>query len=443
MAAAHDESGTFSHLHGLDKAPRELSAVDQNPHFITAVARVGEKNEVIAQQDIYAENGIKLLAKGARINEGTHLRLIAHRLELPLDMVLSVANSVDEVSMVRDIERIISTDATLRNITMRSGDPQGYRSILGTLNISAPILFRLTVMRDDRNDLYLHSLRTSVIAHSMGVRIGLSYEALQNLFLASICHDFGEMHTDPAILSKGRAIQGSERHFIHVHPITGYVILSKIENMAPEVLQGVLQHHERLDGSGYPSALNEEKICMEARIIAVAETVETIARRSRKRQIRIAIRLNTGRLDSRYLSVADELLQTREEIDPALDPEIEVAGKLTRLTTVLSEWPTLQEKIRIHQKSTALEFIGKRIQSIQKLALQAGISTDLLKCLDLAGDDAAVLPELNVALIEIDRSIDELVFEVERRITHLSDCAPIVEQIKKIFQVPVSSSPSI
>lgn len=442
MSVAHD-AATLLHSEVHQELRVQVDAADQNPHFTHAVARVGEKNEVIAQQDIYAENGMKLLAKGARVNRSTHLRLIAHRLELPLDVVLCAADSVDEVSMVRDMERIISADPILRNITMRSGDPQGYKSILGTLHLPAPLLFRLTVMRDDRNDLYLHSLRTAVIAHSLGVRIGLSQGTLQDLFLASICHDFGEMHTDPTILSKGRAIQGSERRFIHVHPITSYAILSKIQNMAPGVLQGVLQHHERLDGSGYPSALTEERICTEARIIAVAETVETIARRARKRQIRIAIRLNTGRLDSRYLSVADELLQTKEDIDSTSDHNIDVAGKLARLTMVLGAWPALQEKIKHHKQSIALDFIGKRVRSIQSLAMQAGLSADLLECLDLTGDDATVLPELNVALVEMDRVIDELIFEVERRTSHLPDCGPIVEDIRKTFETPSVSLPSV
>lgn len=443
MSVAHERAGTLLHSDVHEQPLGQLGAADQNPHFTRAVARVGEENAVIAQQDIYTENGTKLLAKGARINQSTHLHLIAHKLELPLDMVLCVADSVDQVSLVRDMDRIISADPILRNITMRSGDPQGYKSILGTLTIPAPLLFRLTVMRDDRNDLYLHSLRTAVIAHSLGVRIGLSQETLENLFLASICHDFGEMHTDPTILSKGRAIHGSERRFVHVHPITGYAILSQIENMAPGVLQGVLQHHERLDGSGYPSALTEERICTEARIIAVAETVETIARRARKRQIRIAIRLNTGRLDTRYLSVADELLQTKEEIEPALNQNVDVTGKLARLTAVFGAWPALQEKIKHHQQSIALDFIGRRVQSIQSLAMQAGLSTDLLECLDLTGDDATVLPELNVALVEMDRVIDELIFEVERRTSHLPHCAPILEHIRKTFETPSVSTPVV
>lgn len=443
MSVSNETTIALPHKEGREKSPDQLGAIDQNPHFIDAVARVGENNEIVAHEDIYATNGMKLLAKGTRVNASTHRRLIAHRLELPLDMVLSAAESVDEVSMARDMERIISTDPTLQNITLRSGDPKGYRSTLGTLSIPAPLLFRLTVMRDDRHELYQHSLKTAIIAHSLGVRIGLGQGGLQTLFLASICHDFGELHTDPAILSKGRAIQGSERRFIHVHPITSYVILSKIPNMAPGVLQGVLQHHERLDGSGYPSALMEDKICTEARIIAIAETVETIARRSRKRQIRIAIRLNTGRLDSRYLSVADELLQNREETDPASDFDKEVAGKLTRLTTVLDAWPAIQEKIESHQQYAALQFMGKRIQSIQSLALQAGLSNDLLECLDLTGDDAAVISELNVALVEMDRAIDELVFELERRSSHLPECGSMIEHIRNAFQSPVSSSPLI
>lgn len=57
---------------------------------------------------------------------------------------------------------------------------------------------------------------------------------------------------DPAILGPGRPIEGHERRFIHVHPVTGFVIVEQLNAIPQPVMQAVLQHHEQLDGSGYP-----------------------------------------------------------------------------------------------------------------------------------------------------------------------------------------------
>lgn len=397
-------------------APDELAPADQDPHYVRSVTELGEENEVVAQEDIFAANGMKLLAKGARINRSTWQRLTGHKLKTPLDLQLVAANTVDEVALARDIGHLLAADAILAAIAARSGDPHGWKAMLGARMLSPPVAFRLTVMRERRTDLYQHSLRIAFIACCLGMRMKLSPDQSRNLFLAALCHDFGEMHTDPLILAPGHRIDKDEQRFVYVHPLTGYIVLQQMNCVPAEVALAVRQHHERLDGSGYPYGEPEEKIGLLARIIAVSETLEAVLCRFGLQRVHVVLRLSQGRLDSSCLVAARELLPAH--LQPTADVAADFAPEkeLTRLSELMRTWSVLRERMKDDKHLAALEFISGRIAALQWLTLQAGLTPELLELLDLKGDDAAVVQELSAILEELNRLLDSLALEIDRRV---------------------------
>jgi HD-GYP domain-containing protein (c-di-GMP phosphodiesterase class II) len=94
--------------------------------------------------------------------------------------------------------------------------------------------------------------------------------------MAGVIHDLGKISIPAEILSKPGEINDSEFALIKQHPQTGYEILKGIDFNWP-VADIVLQHHERLDGSGYPNNLKEDEILLEARIIGVADVIEAMS----------------------------------------------------------------------------------------------------------------------------------------------------------------------
>lgn len=94
--------------------------------------------------------------------------------------------------------------------------------------------------------------------------------------LAGIVHDLGKIHIPAEILSKSGKLTKIEFEMIRTHPEAGYEILKNIDFLWP-IAQTVLQHHERIDGSGYPAGLKGDQILLEAKIIAVADVVEAIS----------------------------------------------------------------------------------------------------------------------------------------------------------------------
>jgi HD-GYP domain-containing protein (c-di-GMP phosphodiesterase class II) len=389
-------------------------AADQTPHYAQAVMKVGSRSEVLVSEDIYSASGIKLLAKGARIDARLWETLSCHKLSKPLDQLLAASDCVNHGSLARDMDKIIAAHAVLASMLVRAGDPRGWKSVLGSLRLAPALTFRFTVMREEAPQLYLHSLRVAIGAYCIGVRLRLPASQLADLMLAAICHDIGEMHTDPAILVAGRSICGDERRFIHVHPVTGYVILQQLNTIPADVMQAVLQHHERLDGSGYPHRERGALISLLARIIAVAETLDAVAHRLDHGQIHIVFRLHQGRLDAGAMNALADLLPQGTGSDRGGGNDgIELERRLNRLCIVLTAWPALQESMRHTSAQQDYPFVGERMIELNSLARQCGIAPGMLEMLDLGEDDAGMLRDLRTTVDEMGRLLDGLAFEIE------------------------------
>jgi putative nucleotidyltransferase with HDIG domain len=121
-----------------------------------------------------------------------------------------------------------------------------------------------------------HQRRVSSLSGAIAREMGVSSESVETITMAASIHDIGKMSVPAEILSKPGILTAIERSLIEVHVQTGYDILKDVELPSP-IADIVLQHHERLDGSGYPQGLKGDEILLEAQIIAVADVVEAIS----------------------------------------------------------------------------------------------------------------------------------------------------------------------
>jgi len=121
-----------------------------------------------------------------------------------------------------------------------------------------------------------HQRRVTKLACAIAREIGLSEEQVTGLRLAGLIHDIGKVRVPADILTNSVELSDAEFRMIKMHPLLGYEILKTMDLPWP-IAQIVHQHHERMDGSGYPSGLSGEDIILEARVLAVADVVEAIA----------------------------------------------------------------------------------------------------------------------------------------------------------------------
>lgn len=147
-----------------------------------------------------------------------------------------------------------------------------HKTVMGTVSAMGRLV--------DMKDPYTagHQERVAHLAAAIAAEAGLDSERVEGVNIAGKLHDIGKMCVPAEILTKPGTVSPEEMRLLKTHPASGYNILRNIEFPWP-VAEYVLQHHERLDGSGYPAGLTDREICLEAKILAVADVVEAMATR--------------------------------------------------------------------------------------------------------------------------------------------------------------------
>jgi PAS domain S-box-containing protein/putative nucleotidyltransferase with HDIG domain len=130
----------------------------------------------------------------------------------------------------------------------------------------------------ERRDPYTagHQRRVAQLACAIAREMGLGEELIEGVRMASIIHDVGKIYVPAEMLSKPSGLSDLEFSIIKTHPQIGYEILKPVEFPWP-VARIVLQHHEKINGSGYPEGISGEDILIESRILTVADVVEAMA----------------------------------------------------------------------------------------------------------------------------------------------------------------------
>jgi putative nucleotidyltransferase with HDIG domain len=165
------------------------------------------------------------------------------------------------------------TDVTHR-ILAEEIRKQNYERLLNNLKATIEAIALTVETRDQYTSG--HQKRVTKLACAIATEMGLPEQKIEGLNLAGTVHDIGKMYVPAEILSKPGRLNRIEFDMIKMHPQAGYDILKNVAFPWP-IAQVVLQHHERMNGSGYPSGLSGDNILIESRIIAVADVVEAMA----------------------------------------------------------------------------------------------------------------------------------------------------------------------
>jgi PAS domain S-box-containing protein/putative nucleotidyltransferase with HDIG domain len=175
------------------------------------------------------------------------------------------ARSPYHIVVVQDI-----TQRRQAEVEVRHGLDRLHQALSGTVGALANTV--------ETKDPYTagHQRRVAQLACAIARKMGWPPDQVEGMHVLSFLHDIGKIAVPAEILSRPGKISNIEFSLIKSHPEVGYNILKDIEFPWP-VAQAVLQHHERLDGSGYPAGLADAEIIREARILAVADVVEAMA----------------------------------------------------------------------------------------------------------------------------------------------------------------------
>jgi len=171
----------------------------------------------------------------------------------------------------------------------------------------------------DARDPYTmgHSVRVGQLAMMLGRDLGLEDTRLARLEVGGYLHDIGKIGIRDAVLLKPGKLTPEERTIIEDHPTIGMAILEAVD-LPEEVVRFVQDHHERLDGSGYPRGLREDEVSIQARIAAVADMYDAVTSERPYRS---------------PMTPGEAVDLLRSEMGRFLDPRV-----VTAMSAVVDEW---------------------------------------------------------------------------------------------------------
>lgn len=150
------------------------------------------------------------------------------------------------------------------------------RSLSSNFDTINDLVTCLSKVRSINEYTYTHSLNVSLLCSLLGSWLNLGHKQIEQLSHCGILHDIGKSKISPDILNKPDTLTEEEFEKIKEHPVIGYKMLEDNKEISKDVALGVLMHHEREDGSGYPFGFKSERINYYAKILAVVDTYDAM-----------------------------------------------------------------------------------------------------------------------------------------------------------------------
>ena len=346
-----------------------------NAHYLDHVVAAGQASAhaLAASEDIVSGNGIKLIAEGTPIDAGLRGRLLEHKLRKPLEDCLQIEGDTLLDQLEPLAEALLEKHALVRALCA-SAQARGVPASLGALSLSPQLRSLLTVYAQSQEGRLEHTVGVSMLALGLARRLQPGdVDRHRMLAIAGLVHDIGELYIDPSYLVKGTRLAAEQWRHVVTHPLVAHRVLRDMAGAGKPIADAVLQHHERMDGFGYPNGVTGAAFSLDGQIIAAAEWLMAIveADSSPITRARMADRLVPGEFSPALLGAVSAAAREApdEPVELAAVPPLrDAVPRIVRLAGTLQ------------RLSESRELIDERIAGAQPLlkeALEAGLQRAL------------------------------------------------------------------
>ena len=371
-------------------------------YFANAVVQLGEKRDVVATQAIFNAQGVKIIDKGVAINSALYERLMRHQLAAPLEESVRSSSTVKGETLKNSAEAIMRDTPFFGRMASDDKTRKILLNVIETIPLPDAMAFQLTVARDVRPEIYLHLLRTALTAAwltrtPMGSRFDLGMAAAGGLL-----HDVGMLHVDPLLLQPERTLNRNQRRQLYSHPLVSTALLERHHQYSRDVVRAVGEHHEYLDGSGYPRNLSGDAISPLGKILSLSQVVAAMfapGRGAPEMRLSVLLRMNTHRYDSTMAMQVVALLRPQLDVMGAEIPRLEdPVGLLGEIDDLVGQWPLNIEAqlVANDARRSALGLLANHAIQIRRALAAVGAVPDQLSQLGDAALDEAVSIELTL-----------------------------------------------
>jgi len=395
-----------------------MAAPEQyDPHYLRDVTALGDTHDIHTSQAIFSRNRIKLVEKGVRLDSHLYERLMQHKLLPPIEECITVEGAVTGGELKAKAAALLDSDAGYALLKDAKARPAELLLALEGAPLDSPLAVRLTVMRERRQEMFRHSLSVALLTVYLGRRAGRVSGELAQWAGAGLYHDLGEMHIDSELLGAKRSLTAGERRQMRAHPLTAYLILQMRASCSEELADAVFEHHERLDGSGYPRGIRGDELGDAGRALAIAELAATFFSPPRGAgalsRLPVVLQLNHRRFDRAFTNHIIVLARQAKPSDAAGGATPDAAiERLRAIQAVFRDWQAFAPAgaATAGGENAAYYWVAERMGQLERSLLEAGL--DMSQDPELAAslaEDAAGRAELPAAARELTWLLVEIV----------------------------------
>jgi len=261
-----------------------------NPYCLDSLVGLSEQRTVLASDDIYDDRGFKLWAKGQPVSHDLQDKLLRRRLRKPLETSLEVEDALSFRDISAAAVEFIERFPHIGRIAGRGA--LGMLRDLQSFPVPTPLRLLLTAAQVNDPRSFQHTLSTVLVCAGLADRAGMSEHDARLLMVAALLHDIGEIYIKPDYLKSAYRLGPHEWKHVASHPRIGQMLIQEVSTLPSAVALIVGQHHERLDGSGYPNQWARARQHPLSNWLAVADTASAIlARADAGAPLRVALAL--------------------------------------------------------------------------------------------------------------------------------------------------------
>lgn len=378
------------------------SNTDNDQHFTQAVAKLGETQAVVAHCAIFNDSGVKIIDKGAAINQALYKRLTQHKLSAPIENCVASANGLTGDSLREDAKSILDNVPLFGRMAPDNKTRDLFLDALQTMPLPAPMALQLTIARDLHPSTYQHLLRTAITAGWLSKTPILSRFDVNAAVMAGMLHDIGMLHVDPRLMQPNKVLNRDQRRQLYAHPLVSIALIERHHQYPKEIVRAVRDHHEYLDGSGYPRNLIGDAIGPLARILGIAQVVAAMFVSNlpgAELRLSVLLRMNTHRFDATLAMQVIGLLRPKDDM-PLMEierPE-QPLQLLRQINTLMDQWPAglAQQTGLSAARLEQLQKLEAQLKDIRRALAKVGAAPDQLAQLGETLDDDILI---EIALI--------------------------------------------
>lgn len=309
-----------------------------NPHALAAILEASETKHIIAATDIFDLAGTKLWARDQPVSASLQRKLLDRQLRQPLESCLVVEDGVTTLTLVQALQARVDGTGVLAPLLR----PHGARLVREAAHLPLhPVAsLLLTAAQAARPATYQHALDAMALNGALMAGHGGDATEIRLAMLCGLLHDIGEMYIAPlhGELEADRELDFHSYQQLVVHPHVGQLLLTQLTNYPKSVSRAVAEHHERLDGSGYPHALQGDALSPQGRLLAVTEAALGALRSPHRHLLHasVALRAVPGEYDLHWVGQVAQAACAQPPCAAVMEPA-DIQARLVALSAVLGQ----------------------------------------------------------------------------------------------------------